>query len=212
MTPRPLYSPPLPIFIAGLFAIPCIVLQPRIEMLLLQMVFCLIWARKNGKNVKLLYFFLLILSVSFFHLLTPQGRVYFYLWRLPITGGALLLGLQKGMVVSTLVFCSLSTVRPGIRLPGRFGALLSTIFLYFDILFQQRHRIRRKYLLHDIDRLLYQLSATPLGGGAVLQATPHHHHHYSGALWLRETAHGFLFAGVHALAVLSGYLLSSGAV
>lgn len=193
-----LSTPPTPIFIAGLCSIPCIVFQPQLTVLVFQMGFCLFCAIKNGKKIKPLYFLLLIASVSFFHLLTPRGEVYFYLWRLPITNGALLTGIRKGLVVCTLVFCSLATVRIGIRLPTRIGTLLSTIFIYFDILFQQRYRLRRKSLLRDIDQLLHQLSATVTLDQSKIEGIPH----YSRTAWLREVILAFLFFTVHLTSII----------
>lgn len=202
--PAPVHpaAPALPLFIAGLLSIPCIVLQSRLVLLVAQMLFCLLWAIANGKKIKPLYFLLLIASVSFFHLLTPQGEVYFYVWRLPITAGALQLGGRKGVVVSALVFCSLATVRPGIRLPTAAGALLSTTLVYFDMLFQHRRRIRRKTLLNDIDRLLEQLYDTGSSSGDDYGSSDSKNSGgYPRAVWMREIMLAVLFLGGHAVAI-----------
>ena len=188
----------IPLFIAGLLAIPCIVLQRQLAPLAAQMLFSFAWAVASGKKIKILYFLLLIASVSFFHLLTPNGQVHFYIWRLPITSGALLLGVRKGMVVTTLVFSSLATVRSGIRLPSRMGALLSTIFVYFDTLFQYRRALRRKTLLGDIDRLLRQLVAMPLSADGQRRSD------FSRRLWWREVAIATAFLTAHATALTVG--------
>lgn len=209
--PAPVHpaAPALPLFIAGLLSIPCIVLQSRLVLLVAQMLFCLLWAIANGKKIKPLYFLLLIASVSFFHLLTPQGEVYFYVWRLPITAGALQLGGRKGVVVSALVFCSLATVRPGIRLPTAAGALLSTTLVYFDMLFQHRRRIRRKTLLNDIDRLLEQLYDTGSSSGDDYGSSDSKNSSsdsknsggYPRAVWMREIMLAVLFLGGHVVAI-----------
>lgn len=117
--------------------------------------------------------------------------------------------MRKGIVVSALVFCSLATVRTGIRLPTRAGALLSTIFVYFDILFQQRHNLHRKHLLRDIDRILYQLSATTVAtdqqekqNNSTKNASPPRPHYYNHAVWLREVALALLFFAFHFISVI----------
>jgi len=189
--------PPSPIFIGGLVSIPCIVLQERILFLCIQMCLCLVWALRSGKNVKPLYFLLLIVSVSFFHLLTPSGEVYFYLWRMPITKDALLFGLRKGIAVTTLIFCSLATVRVGIQLPGRIGSVLSKLFVYFDALFQFRRTLKRKTLLPDIDNILIRLYNKQ-------DSSAPSHAVYSRSAWATQILIAFSFAAPHYLVYFLG--------
>lgn len=176
------------------------------------MFFCLLCAIGNGKKIKPFYFLLLIISVSFFNLLTPRGEVYFYLWHWPITDGALLTGVRKGVVVNALVFCSLATVRTGIQLPTRAGRLLSTIFVYFDILFQQRHHLRRKHLLQDIDHLLHRLSTNIASFDQQEEyknekkGDAPNSRRYSRAAWLREVVLALLFFAVHLASIITAYI------
>ncbi len=143
--------------------LPTIVLQSSILFLLLQMGILAIGAWRAGKHIRPLYYLLLIGSVTFFHLLSPFGEVLYNIGRFSITDGALILGLRKGLVVSTLVLCSLATVRKELRLPGQFGRLLSHLFSYLEVLMAHKNRLNRKNLLQSIDSLLLNLLQQPPG-------------------------------------------------
>lgn len=149
--------PPAPLFVAGLLTIILLVLQENIFLLILQATFCAVWASCVGKKIKILYFILLTVSVTCFNLLSPNGDVLFRVFRFPVTGGALLFGFKKGVLVCSFVFCSLATIRADMRLPSKIGATLAYVFVYYENLFQQRRKIRRKHLMHDIDALLVDL-------------------------------------------------------
>lgn len=112
-----------------------------------------------GKRVSWLYFGLLTLSIAAFNLLSPWGRVLFTVGPLRVTEGALAAGLSKGLTVSGLVFISLFTVSPQLRMPGSFGRFLGRSFYYFERLSAERRRIRRAHVWEDIDGILESASA-----------------------------------------------------
>ena len=107
-----------------------------------------------------------------------------------------MLGVRKGVVVSTLVFCSLATVRTDIRLPSRAGRILSAIFVYFDVLFGHRRRIHRKHVLRDIDQILcmlytdYTFSMPPAARSGIT------------AMHIRHSVYAVLFFATHMSALL----------
>lgn len=110
-----------------------------------------------GKHIRYLYFLILTLSISAFHLLTPWGSVLFSLGSFPVTRGALIAGLTKGITISGLVFVSLFSVSRDLVLPGRFGRLLGRSFYYFERLYSEKRRVRRKSFLSDVDAILLSL-------------------------------------------------------
>ena len=138
-----------------------------------------------GKRIRYLYFLIITLSITVFHLLTPWGTVLFSLWGVDVTRGALISGLTKGITISGLVFVSLFSVSRDLRLPGRFGRLLGRSFYYFESLYGEKRRVRRASFLSDIDDILLSLfpaesgledvksggSTSPLGAALILAST-----------------------------------------
>lgn len=109
-----------------------------------------------GKRLRWGYFLVLIASVTFFHLLTPWGRVLFEIGPFPITVGALEGGLTRGITLVGMVFLSVAAVRPELELPGRLGGLLGRTFYYFDSILEGRKRLSRKNFFGSLDALLLE--------------------------------------------------------
>ena len=133
----------------------------------LQLILFAVLSTAAGKRIRYLYFVILTFSITLFHLLTPWGSLLFSFAGFPVTEGALLEGLTKGVTISGLVFVSLFSVSKELVLPGRFGRLLGKSFFYFESLYTEKRRIRRASFLSDIDDILLSLfppdSVTPEG-------------------------------------------------
>ena len=124
----------------------------------LQLVLFALLSKAAGKRISYLYFLILTLSISAFNLLTiPGARSLFTLGSFPVTRGALITGITKGVTISGLVFVSLFSVSRELVLPGRFGRLLGRSFYYFERLYSEKRRVRRKSFLSDIDEILLSL-------------------------------------------------------
>jgi hypothetical protein len=123
----------------------------------LQLLLFALLSSAAGKRISYLYFLILTASISAFHLLTPWGSVIFSLGSFPVTRGALISGLTKGVTISGLVFVSLFSVSRDLVLPGRFGRLLGRSFYYFERLYSEKRRVRRKSFLSDVDEILLSL-------------------------------------------------------
>lgn len=151
----PLLSP-RPRFLAGLLAMPGFLLidDPRWKALLVFLYGGLAWA--SGKRIRILYFVLTLATVTFFHLLTPWGVVLAEWGPLRITSGALEKGLLRGLTLVGMVFLSLSSVRPDLQLPGRFGGILGRTFRHFETIIDGKGRLSRKNFLGSLDRLLIE--------------------------------------------------------
>jgi len=112
------------------------------------------WA---GKKIRIFYFVFLVSSITFFHLLTPVGRILMTLGPLKITSGALATGLAKGLTLCGLVFLSLFSVTPALKLPGRMGGLLARTFYYFEEILNGRRRISARDFIGSLDTVLLDL-------------------------------------------------------
>jgi hypothetical protein len=88
-------------------------------------------------------------------LLIPFGKVLWQPLGLPVTQGALLLGIKKALTVEGMIFISRWMLKPGIRLPGKTGALVSRAFAIFDYLAGSKSRINPRNLIASIDDIMY---------------------------------------------------------
>lgn len=109
-----------------------------------------------GKRVKWLYFMIMVSSITFFHLLSPVGRVLAEIGPLVITVGALEQGLLKGAGIVGLVFASLFAVRQDLRLPGTLGGLLGKLFHYFELILEAKSRVNARHLVESLDAILLE--------------------------------------------------------
>jgi len=124
--------------------------------ILLVMLFALT-AFLAGKRIRYFYFLMMTLSITFFHLLTPVGRILWEAGPLKITLGALHTGLLKGVTLSGLVFISLFSVTPSLRLPGKLGGLLARMFYYFEEILDGRKNISAGNFIGSLDRVLMEI-------------------------------------------------------
>lgn len=110
-----------------------------------------------GKKIRILYFVFLISSITFFHLLTPMGRILLEIGPFRITSGALETGLHKGLTLCGLVFLSLFSVTPALKLPGRIGGLLARMFYYFEEILDGKKKISASNFIGSLDDVLLDL-------------------------------------------------------
>jgi heptaprenyl diphosphate synthase len=123
--------------------------------------FLLFWfyAWLMGKKNKPLITLLVILGIVFFNLLVPYGRVFLEFGVFRITQGSLLGGLHKAVTLEGLIMLSKASIRPDLRLPGPFGAILGESLRIFDGISDQKSLITRKHLIEGIDAYMLKLSA-----------------------------------------------------
>lgn len=74
----------------------------------------------------------IVLSVTFFSLLSPYGKVLFSIGAWRITSGALIAGLHRSGVLVGMVFVSQFLVHRDMMLPGKTGALFSCVIRIFE--------------------------------------------------------------------------------
>ncbi len=102
----------------------------------------LLCATMQKKRIRIWYFVMLLIAVLISHVFIPNGTVLFYIFSFPVTLGAITQGLLRGQTFVAMVFFSLSSIHPSLRLPGTFGTTLLQVFVYFEMLIKKHKAIR----------------------------------------------------------------------
>ncbi len=110
-----------------------------------------------GKRIRFGYYIILTTSITFFHILTPLGRILFEIGPLRITSGALGTGIMKGLTLCGLIFISLFSVSGKLRLPGKLGGLLARTFYFFEEILEGKTRVSPRDFIGSLDKVLIQL-------------------------------------------------------
>ena len=145
---------PLPRFWGSVAALPAFLLIGDLVLRAIILALFGLLAVLAGKKIRWGYFALLLISITFFHLLAPWGRVILEIGPLTITAGALRSGLVRGFGLVGMVFLSVAAVRPEMELPGRLGGLLGRTFYHFDVLLEEKANLRRTDFFASLDELL----------------------------------------------------------
>ena len=75
--------------------------------------------------------FILLLSIVFFSLLLPSGKLLFSIGSFKITQDALFLGLRRGLILIFSVYISKFVILFLPPIKGKFGSFINLIFVYF---------------------------------------------------------------------------------
>ena len=128
-----------------------LVLQKNLVILFIQFVSMIIFAFIRKKRVKLLPSFFITLSLVFFSLLSPFGKVWFSIGNFTITEGAFLLGLKKSFMLCGMVFISQIATSFEFNIKGNFGKMISEVFYWFSIFsdFSKKAKSESKLLIDE---------------------------------------------------------------
>ncbi|MDR1127068.1 MAG: Gx transporter family protein [Treponema sp.] len=154
------------LFIAGLIMAAALVFNPstwgRVVQFLLFWVFATLLGRKNN----VLVMSLVIVSIVFFNLLVPYGQVLGSFGGFRLTKGALLMGIRRAVTVQGLFMLSKVCVSGDLRIPGRFGSLISESFRIFAFLGQRGEHLKKREAWKNRERIIDRLDALlfELGG------------------------------------------------
>ncbi|MFO8063353.1 MAG: hypothetical protein ACQETQ_04070 [Spirochaetota bacterium] len=149
---------PLHLFITSAVILPAYLFQDELVVRVAQVLVFAWLSTVAGKKIKWMYFVIMVSSITFFNLLSPMGRVLFSIGPFEVTQGALSSGVMKGVTIVGLVFISLFSIRPDLRLPGRLGGLLVRLFYYFErIVDTKRQKLEARRLIGSIDDILESL-------------------------------------------------------
>lgn len=91
-------------------------------------------AAKKGKKNKFLPSLIVFISIVFFSLLQPYGKVLFSIFYFDITAGALIHGLQKAVILTSMVFVSRLFVKSSFKFPGKAGFFVQRVFVFLGLL------------------------------------------------------------------------------
>jgi len=147
------------LFIAGIFIMPALIINPVTEYRVLQFLFFMFLAWLCGKKINYFLTFSVITGIIIFNLLVPYGRILFSAGPFKITSGALEAGIHRAVTFEALVMLSKVCIRKDIKLPGAFGKLMGDSLFIFSVLMNGGYRVTVKNFIADIDSLLLELSA-----------------------------------------------------
>ena len=114
---------------------------------------------KKGK-IKLLPSIIIIVSLVFFNLLTPVGKVLFRIDHFPITLTALTIGLRKGLILTGMVQISKFAMGRNLHFPGKAGILVGRTFACFDRITAMKIDLAPSQLITSIDDALTKVYST----------------------------------------------------
>lgn len=122
----------------GILIILTFIFQKSLIVKAVQVVLFMFFAFLTGSKIKLLNSFLILTFIIFFNLLTPAGKVLFYISIFPVTELALANGLVKGLTLIGLFYISKSFISRNINFPGTFGRLIARTFYYLNELTKEK--------------------------------------------------------------------------
>ncbi len=145
------------LFITTILCFPAVLFQAVTFYLWINvLLFLLLLFCKNGR-VKILPSLFILLSIIFFNLLTPTGKVYIYIGDFAITEGALFFGLQKAGILLSMVFISQYAITKDLSLPGKIGFFLNSMFYFFERLTDHKAKFNVKKPFISIDDILLEV-------------------------------------------------------
>jgi len=149
------------LILIGVSSIPAFLLQDNLLFQLLHVGMYIVTAAALGKQIRLLPPAIMLLTITFINLFTPTGRVIFSLGRASVTLGSLRVGIVKSMTLIGLIYLSKATVRSDLRLPGKFGSIITRTFYYFDRIIETWRTIPKQHIIPRLDKLITTIYSTP---------------------------------------------------
>lgn len=90
------------------------------------------------RKLKFLPPLIIFVSIVFFSLLQPFGKVLFSVFSFDITWGALVSGIKRASILTIMVFVSRLFVSRSFKIPGKAGEFMNTVFYYLGLLTQKK--------------------------------------------------------------------------
>jgi heptaprenyl diphosphate synthase len=113
---------------AGLVMALCFLFNPSVVFRIFQFLVFWLLSWLSGKKQRPLATLFVMLFIAGFNLLVPYGRILASWGPFSIGLGSLRTGIQRAVTLEGLFMLSFACIRPGLRFPGSFGALLSDTF------------------------------------------------------------------------------------
>ena len=106
------------------------------------------------RRVKILPSILIVLSITFFSLLTPTGEVLLTIGSFKITESSLLLGLRRSGILCGMVFFSRIIVNSNMKFGGKIGNKLTEVFYFLNKLTEEKLLLKKGHIIESIDERL----------------------------------------------------------
>lgn len=142
----------------GLLIIPSFLLLENPVFKSAHLVLFLLLVLLCGKTVRIFPSLVIFTSIVIVNLFRPYGELFFSVFGLRITRGALESGVNKGATLIGLIYCSKFFVRPTLSLPGTLGALLGKTFFYFEQITERWKTVEGGSVIGKLDALLLTLT------------------------------------------------------
>jgi len=150
------------LFVAGLLMALIFLFNRFMEIRIAQFLFFCLLALVSGKKLNLFATAIFMISIIFFHLLAPFGKVLAVFGPLRITQGSLYAGIDKALTVSGLVILSRVCVKNDLKLPGTIGSLLGESLRMLELMRERRGMIKRKHIISGLDQLMLEMETINL--------------------------------------------------
>lgn len=147
------------LFAAGLLMALIFMFNRSMEIRIAQFTFFCLLAFLFGKRINLSATILFSVSIIFFHLLAPFGKVLASFGPLRITQGGLYAGIDKAIIISGLVILSRACIKSDLKLPGTIGSLLGESLRMLELLREKRNMIKRRQIISSLDQLMLEMEA-----------------------------------------------------
>ncbi len=150
------YASPAFRFGGGSLLLLCLMFAPSIAAQTVITAIAIILVLSEKSRIHLVPVLIMSASIIVFNLMSPFGKVILTTpFNLPITEGALLLGIKKALTMEGMIFISRWMLKPGFRLPGKAGRLVSEAFLILAHLTGSKKKLDPKNLIQSIDSIMY---------------------------------------------------------
>jgi hypothetical protein len=152
---------PWPLALAGAAIALAFLFQPSLPCRVAMLLLFVASATASGKRVSPIATILVSAGIVAANLLVPTGRVLARVGPLAITQIALREGIEKAVTFEGLIYLSKATILPGLRIPGRFGAIVGSAFVYYDRIVEYKGKLRPASLVADADELMLRVWEEP---------------------------------------------------
>lgn len=114
------------------------------------------------RRVRVVPSLVIIISVTFFALLSPSGEVLLTLGRLKVTLDSLLLGLRRSGILVGMVFLSRALISPQnndsfLKHFGKAGNKLTEVFFWLNLLTEKKFSFKKGHIIQQIDERLLEI-------------------------------------------------------
>ncbi len=148
-----------------------IVLQQNLFIKCLQCVSFIVLAFAFRQKMHGIGILLLFVSTVSLNLLVWEGRILITVLSFPVTEDALWRGLKRGLTLVTLFFMSKACLNVQVPVPGAVGRWLARVLHYVFFLTGEIGKVRFKYLLDDLDRIMIKAEQATKGKSSATGST-----------------------------------------